>query len=52
MKMSSDVTIYCMIVRMGIRSLSDCDSDMYSTSVVDRAISDCSFDVHKIGQSA
>jgi hypothetical protein len=39
-------------VRMGIKSRSEVDSDMYSASVVDNAISDCNLEDQRMGQPA
>jgi hypothetical protein len=41
-----------IIVCMGIRSRREVESAIYSASVVDKAISDCSFEDHRIGQPA
>ncbi len=40
------------IVRSGMRSLNDCGRVMYSASVVESAISVCSFEDQRIGQDA
>ena len=47
-----NVLVICKMVLMGIRSRIACDREIYSASVVDNAISLCSFDDHSTGQLA